>query len=192
MARADSATFYPESRQAWREWLVANHQSEQSVLMICYKVKTGIPSISWSDAVDEALCFGWIDSTRTSLDADRFQQYFCKRKPRSIWSKINKDKVERLIAEGLMMPAGLACIEIAKQNGSWTILDVAEELHVPEDLAHEFDRYPGSESFYKSLSKSSRKSILQWIALAKRPETRQKRITEVAELAAQNRKPKQF
>lgn len=146
---------------------------------MCYKLKTGIPTISWSDAVDEALCFGWIDSTRTSLDDDRFQQFFCKRKPKSNWSKINKEKVRRLIDEGLMMPAGLASIEIAKQNGSWTILDAVEELIVPEELLKEFDKHPGTEEFFHSLSKSVRKSFLYRINAAKRPETREKRIEEI-------------
>lgn len=192
MSRADAATFYPKNRQEWREWLEKNHQTEQSILLLCYKMKAGIPTINWSDAVDEALCFGWIDSTRTSLDDDRFIQYFCRRKPKSNWSKINKDKVDRLISEGLMMPAGLASIEIAKQNGSWTILDTVEELTLPEDLIEQLGNRPGSEDFFHSLSKSVRKSILYRIVQAKRPETRQKRISEIVELLAQKQKPPQF
>lgn len=192
MPRKDVATFYPKNRQEWREWLEKNHQTEQSILVICYKKKTGVPTIDWSDAVDEALCFGWIDSTRTSLDDDRFLQFYCRRKPKSNWSKINKEKVRRLIEEGLMMPAGLASIEIAKQNGSWTILDAVEELIVPEDLIKEFGNQPGLEEFFHNLSKSARKSILYRINAAKRPETLEKRIAEVVSLASQKQKTKQF
>lgn len=149
-------------------------------------------TFSWSEAVDEALCFGWIDSTARSIDDDTFMQFFCKRKPNSVWSKINKAKVLRLIDDGLMTQAGYNSIDTAKQNGSWTILDEVEELTIPADLEKEFKTNPGSEDFFLSLSKSVRKSILQWIILAKRPETRQKRIVEIVELAARKLKPKQF
>lgn len=185
-------TFCPTSRQEWRQWLKKNHKSKQSVWLVQYKKKANVQTITWSEAVDEALCFGWIDSVRKTLDDEKFIQFFGKRKPKSTWSKVNKDKVQKFIEEGLMTKAGLECIEIAKQNGSWTILDAAEDLQIPKDLAKEFKAYPGSKAFFLSLSKSSKKSILQWIVLAKRPETRQKRITEIAELAAQKLKPKQF
>jgi len=192
MQKKDLATFCPASRQDWRQWLKENHSSKQSVLLIYYKKKTNIPTIIYSEAVDEALCFGWIDSTRTSLGDDQFMQFFCKRKPKSVWSKINKEKVQRLIDEGLMTAAGYECIETAKQNGSWAILDDVEELRIPKDLANGFKSKPGSKDYFMSLSRSVRKSILQWLVLAKRPETRQKRINEIAELASQKLKPKQF
>lgn len=185
-------TFCPASQQDWREWLTANHSSKQSVWLVYHKKKSKMPSISWNQAVDEALCFGWIDSTARPIDDERFMQFFCKRKTTSVWSKINKGKVHRLIADGLMTAAGYKSIEIAKQNGSWTILDEVEELTIPQDLEREFKLNPGSKHFFLSLSKSVMKAILQWIVLAKRPETRQNRITEVAELAARKLKPKQF
>ncbi len=185
-------TFCPTSRQDWRQWLKENHDLKQSVWLVYYKKKSNISTVSYSDAVDEALCFGWIDSTLKSLDSERFMQFFCKRKPTSVWSKINKGKVQQLISNGLMTPAGLVSIEIAKQNGSWLILDDVEELKIPEDLAEEFKNKPGSKEYFLSLSNSIKKSILQWLVLAKRPETRRKRITEIAELAAQKLKPKQF
>jgi len=183
-------TFYPESRQHWREWLSENHEKAPSIWIICYKKKAGVPTISWSDAVDEALCFGWIDSTRKTLDEQRFIQFFTKRKPSSTWSKINKDKVEKLEAEGLMTEAGRKCIEIAKQNGSWSILDAVEELVLPEDLETEFSKCKGSREYYESLSKSVRKMILYWLVSAKRPETRQKRIEEIVSRASEGKKPK--
>ncbi|MDR7212527.1 YdeI/OmpD-associated family protein [Flavobacterium piscis] len=185
-------TFCPASQQEWRDWLKENHNSKQSVWLICYKKQTNIPTIFWSDAVDEALCFGWIDSTRKTIDNEKFIQFFCKRKPNSVWSKINKGKVERLIKEGVMAPAGYESIEKAKQNGSWIILDDVEELLIPEDLEKAFENQKNSKEYFLSLSKSVQKSILQWLVLAKRPETRQNRINEIAELASQKLKPKQF
>jgi uncharacterized protein YdeI (YjbR/CyaY-like superfamily) len=192
MEQNEIETFCPTCQTDWREWLQENHNSKQSVWLVCYKKQANIPTITWSDAVDEALCFGWIDSVRKSIDKDKFIQFFGKRKPNSVWSKINKAKVQRLIDEGLMMPAGFDSIEKAKENGSWTILDEVEELFIPEDLEKGFDAKPGSAAYFLSLSKSVKKSILQWLVLAKRPETRQNRINEIAELASQKLKPKQF
>jgi uncharacterized protein YdeI (YjbR/CyaY-like superfamily) len=184
--------FYPDSRQAWREWLQANHQTEQSVWVLYYKKKTNVPSLTWSEAVDEALCFGWIDSTAKPIDDQTYRQFFSKRKPKSVWSKVNKEKVKNLIEQGLMMQAGLDSIAIAKQNGSWTILDEVEELIVPDDLDAALEAQTGAKAFFMGLTKSTRKAILQWLVLAKQATTRQKRISEIADLAAQGLKPKQF
>lgn len=192
MEKEPIETFCPTSQQDWREWLIENHSSKQSVWLVYYKKKCNVPTINYSDAVDQALCFGWIDSTKKSLDDDTFMQFFCKRKPNSVWSKINKGKVEQLMNNGLMTKAGLDPIETAKQNGSWKILDDVEELNIPEDLAKVLDTKSGSKAYFLSLSKSIRKSILQWLVLAKRSETRQKRIAEIVELAAKKMKPKQF
>ena len=169
-----------------------NHASKQSVWLVYHKIKSNVPSISWSQAVDEALCFGWIDSTARPIDDQTFMQFFCKRKPKSVWSKINKAKVERLISEGLMTQAGFDSIEKAKDNGSWIILDEVEAFKIPKDLMTAFKAQRGSKPFFLSLSKSVQKSILQWLVVAKKTETRQKRIDEIALLAGQKRKPKQF
>lgn len=190
--KEEISTFYPSTQADWREWLQENHLSKQSVWLIYYKKKSKVPSISWSEAVDEALCFGWIDSTARPINDEMYMQFFTKRKATSVWSKINKDKVEKLINEGKMSEAGFASIEKAKQNGSWTILDSAEELFIPDDLEAAFQANEGSKDFFMSLSKSVRKAILQWLVLAKQQITRQKRINEIAELAAQKLKPKQF
>ncbi|PAM96482.1 hypothetical protein B4N84_03405 [Flavobacterium sp. IR1] len=192
MIPVDLDTFCPACPNDWREWLAQNHDSKQSVWLVCYKKQANVPTISWSDAVDEALCFGWIDSTRKSIDDQRFIQFFCRRKPNSAWSKINKAKVERLIAEGLMMQAGHESILKAKENGSWTLLDEVEELLVPEDLHKKLSENEIAAAYFEGLSKSVKKIILYWIASAKRTETRQNRINEVATLAAQKQKPKQF
>ncbi|WP_375562923.1 YdeI family protein [Bernardetia sp. OM2101] len=185
-------TYYPQSKQQWREWLVTNHIQKDAVWLIFYKKKTGKPTLTWSDAVDEALCFGWIDSVKKTLDEERYIQYFSKRKPKSTWSKVNKEKVEQLIAKGLMMQTGLDCIKIAKQNGSWEILDSVEALLIPKDLEAALQSNENAMDFFMSLSKSVRKTMLYWVISAKRQDTRQKRITQIAELASKGLKPKQF
>ena len=184
--------FYPKSRQEWREWLQDNHDKKQSVWLIYYKKKSNIPTVIYSEAVDEALCFGWIDSKSKPIDEHKFMQFFSRRKPNSVWSRVNKEKIERLTNEGLMTEAGYEIIEIAKQNGSWTILDEAEALVIPDDLDKEFQKRKNAKEYFLSLSRSDKRNILQWLVLAKRQETREKRIAEIVELADKNQKPKQF
>jgi uncharacterized protein YdeI (YjbR/CyaY-like superfamily) len=185
-------TFYPKSRKEWREWLQENHDKKQSIWLIYYKKKSNVPTVIYSEAVDEALCFGWIDSKAKPIDEHSFMQFFSKRKEKSVWSKINKEKIERLTEEGLMTKAGFEIIEIAKQNGSWTILDEAEALIIPDDLEIEFQKRPNAKDYFLSLSRSDKRNILQWLILAKRQETREKRIKEIVELAELKQKPKQF
>ncbi|WP_395973466.1 YdeI family protein [Chryseobacterium cucumeris] len=189
---AEKQTFNVNTRAEWRQWLEENHHTEQSVWLICNTRKSNLPNVSWSELVDEALCFGWIDSTRKTIDEGSFMQLFSRRKPKSTWSKINKEKVQKLIKNNLMMKAGFETIRIAKENGSWTILDSVEDLIIPEDLNEAFKIHEGSEAYFQSLSKSIKKMLLQWIVLAKRPETRKKRVDEIAKQAAQNKKPKNF
>lgn len=185
-------TIVINSCEDWRSWLEKHHQSVQSVWIICNTKKSGLPAVSWSDLVDVALCFGWIDSTRKSIDANSFKQLFSKRKHHGTWSKINKEKVQKLIDANLMHEAGFESIRIAKLNGAWTILDSVEELIIPVDLHQAFKQHADSEAYFSNLSKSLRKMMLQWIALAKRPETRQRRITEIVINAMHKNKPKQF
>lgn len=192
MHAADREEIYVNTRAEWRQWLVQNHQSEQSVWLVCNNQKSNLPVIPWGELVEEALCFGWIDSTRKTIDEFSFKQLFSKRKRNGTWSKVNKEKVQKLIDKGLMTESGYESIKSAKLNGSWTILDEVEELIIPPDLEEAFENHPGSKNYFLSLSKSVRKMMLQWIVLAKRPETRQRRIDEVAECAGQNKKPKQF
>lgn len=192
MIEKEIESFYPTSRIEWREWLEKNHVSKQSIWLVFYNKASNKPSISWSEAVDEALCFGWIDSKKVAIDKEKSHQFFSKRKDKSTWSKINKAKIEKLIADGQMREEGFKSIEKAKQNGSWTILDEVEELIIPNDLEEGFKSEPDSKNFFLSLSKSVRKAMLQWLVLAKRPETRQNRIREIVELAAKKQRPKQF
>jgi len=185
-------TYYPTSRADWRKWLVKNHETKQSVWLLFYNKKSEKVSISWSDAVNEALCFGWIDSKKQTIDEFCYRQYYSKRKPNSTWSKINKEKIEQLVKNGLMSKSGLKSIEIAKQNGFWTILDEVEQLIVPKDLKEVLTSYNNAFEYFDSQSKSSKKMLLYWVASAKRPKTRQKRIEEISKLASNGQKPKQL
>lgn len=190
--KEEPEVFYAASRSEWRAWLEQHHQSRQSVWLVFHTKASGRPTLTWSESVDEALCFGWIDSKKISVGDGASHQFFSRRKAKSTWSKINKDKIERLISAGLMAPAGFESIEIAKQNGSWSLLDEVEEIKSPPDLEEAFSLFPGSKENFEAFSKSVKKFLLQWIVLAKRPETRQNRINEIAEKASRNQKPKPF
>jgi uncharacterized protein YdeI (YjbR/CyaY-like superfamily) len=183
-------TFHAPNRQAWREWLENNHQNYIGVWLIYYKVKSGKPSIKYNEAVKEALCFGWIDSKVKSLDGERYMQIFTPRKPKSVWSKLNKQYIAELIDQGWMTEAGLAKITAAKQDGSWTSLDAIEALIIPDDLQQALAANADANQYFAAFSNSAKKNILSWIANAKRPETRMKRIEQTINSAAQNKNPK--
>lgn len=180
---------YAEDRSVWREWLQANHGNSLGVWLIYYKVKSGQPSVRYNEAVKEALCFGWIDSKVKSLDEERYQQIFTPRKPKSVWSKLNKQYIGELVEQGLMTEAGLKKIEVAKQDGSWTSLDACEALTIPADLKQALEANETANRHFEALSHSSKKNILFWIDSAKRPETRLKRIEQILSSAAQNKNP---
>ncbi len=188
----DVKDYCPSDKKDWRNWLVLNHEKKDAVWLIFYKTKSPKHNLSWSESVNEALCFGWIDSTKRTIDNEKYKQYFTKRKSNSIWSRINKEKVKVLIDQELMMDQGFKSIEMAKENGSWTILDSVEALIIPADLIKEFDKRPGSLEYFESLSKSAKKILLSWIVLAKRADTKHKRTIEIAENASNQLKPKQF
>jgi uncharacterized protein YdeI (YjbR/CyaY-like superfamily) len=184
--------FYPTNQMAWRNWLEQNHQSKQAVWVVFYRQSSEKPSITWSDAVDEALCFGWIDSKKIKIDHETSHQYFSKRKLKSTWSKVNKVKIQQLLEANKMAEAGLQIIEIAKENGSWTLLDEVEALIIPDDLARELEKYPSARINFENHSKTTKKMLLQWIVLAKTIITREKRINEIAECCEKGVKPKGF
>ncbi|GAB3752481.1 YdeI/OmpD-associated family protein [Spirosoma pomorum] len=192
MADQEIETFCPTNRQQWREWLTEHHTTKQSIWLIYHKKNSSVTGITYSEAVEEALCFGWIDSTVKPIDAERYRQFFSRRKPVSTWSKVNKDRIQRLVDKGLMTKAGFDSIDTAKQNGSWTILDDVEALVMPADLAEAFRARPNAERYFLSLCRSDKRNLLQWLVLAKRPETRRNRITDIVESADQNQKPKAF
>jgi uncharacterized protein YdeI (YjbR/CyaY-like superfamily) len=185
-------TFYAKSQEEWRTWLDKNHQLEKSVWLIIYKKESGTPSVYYNAAVDEAICFGWIDSKPNKRDDESYFQFFAKRNPKSNWSKVNKEKVAKLLEKGLIAPAGLEAIETAKQNGTWTALDKVEEMAIPEDLQKAFDENKKAFAYFDKFPRSSKRNILEWIMNAKLPQTRQNRILETVELAAKNIKANHY
>lgn len=173
-------------RAAWRAWLADNHATSPAIWVVIHKKNSTEPSVTYDEAVEEALCFGWIDGKINPLDQTRFKQWFTRRKPNSVWSPSNKERVARLMEQGLMMPAGLAAIELAQQNGMWNAYDEIDQLIMPADFAAALAASPDAERNWNGFSPSSRKGILYFIQSAKRPETRAKRIARTVELAAQN------
>jgi len=176
-------------RAAWRAWLEAHHARPEGVWLVSFKKATGKPRVEYQDAVEEALCFGWIDSVVRTIDRERAMQLFSPRKPRSPWSKPNKLRVERLVASGLMRPTGLAKVEQARRDGSWDVYAVAESLEEPPDLREALAAGPrDAKSNWEAFSPSSRRAILWWVHSAKRPQTRAARITTVVREAGKNRR----
>ena len=184
--------FSPADRQDWRQWLELYHAKEEAVWVIFFKKKSPKFNLSWTHAVDEALCFGWIDSVKKSIDSATYKQYFTRRKPKSIWSKVNKEKVALLTAQGLMQTAGQQCVEIAKENGSWDFLNDVDNLVIPADLAAAFQEDAIAANYFEGLSNSSKKGLLYWILSAKRSPTRHKRIAEIVANARECQLPKPF
>ena len=182
----DAPHVHADDRATWRAWLEANHATARGAWLVTWRSRSGRVHLDYEAALEEALCFGWVDSTGGHVDDERGKLYFAPRKSRSVWAASNKARVERLIDEGRMAPAGLAAIERAKANGSWEILDSAERLEVPEDLRAALQARPPAAVNFAAFPPSARKMLLGWVALARRPETRAARITEIAEAAARN------
>lgn len=172
------------SREEWRAWLAEHHQQKEGILLVTYRKGTSERYIPYEEIVEEALCFGWIDSTRRKLDDERTTLLVTPRKPNSGWSQVNKERVERLIEAGRMTPMGLAVIERAKANDSWTRFDEAAALKVPEDLSGALASQPAAEANFNAFPPLSRREMLQWVFDAKRPETRSARVREIVEKAA--------
>lgn len=188
----DFEKVYAKDRATFRKWLEQNHTSAPGIWLVYYKKNSGKPSISYPEAVKEALCFGWIDSKVNAIDDERYMQVFTPRKAKSVWSALNKKYIAELQGQNLINPAGLKTIEIAKQNGQWESLDKVEALEVPDELIKAFKKNKKAKENFDKFPPSSRKLILQWIASAKRDETRQKRIEETVTLAAQNIKANHY
>jgi uncharacterized protein YdeI (YjbR/CyaY-like superfamily) len=186
---------YPQieaaSRAALRAWLSKHFAQSSSIWLVTYK-KGDRRYLAYNDIVEEALCFGWIDSRPRKLDDKRSMLLLSPRRAGSAWSKPNKERAERMIAAGLMRAAGLACVEQAKRTGLWTKLDAVEALVVPKDLGAAFKRHPGAAKHWAGFPRSVKRGILEWIEQAKRPETRAKRVVETASLAAVNKRANQW
>ncbi|OSZ79409.1 hypothetical protein CAP35_14475 [Chitinophagaceae bacterium IBVUCB1] len=185
-------TYYAKSRAAWRAWLDKNHAKETSVWLIIYKKDSGVASVYYPEAVEEALCYGWIDSKPNKRDEQSYYQFFSKRNPKSKWSGINKASVARLEKAGLMMPAGSKMVELAKATGTWDALNDIDAIVIPADLMAALKKHKGAWQHFDAFPKSVKRGILEWITNAKRPETRAKRIAETAEKAAQNIRANQY
>lgn len=175
-----------KTRKDWRLWLDKNGIAEKSVWLIIYKAGKETTSITYNDAVEEALCFGWIDSVANKRDADSFYLYFAQRKPGSKWSKLNRDRVAKLEKEGLITPRGKAMIDLAKETGTWEALKEVEALVIPPDMQELFNKNKVAYANFMAFPPSTIRGILEWILNAKRPETRTKRIQETVEKAAAN------
>ena len=174
------------SREQWRTWLANNHTQTNSIWLITYKKHTGSRYLPYDDIVEESLCFGWIDSLPRKLDNDRTMLLLSPRRPKSPWSKLNKDRVAKMLEQDLMTPAGLEKIDQAKADGSWSFLDDVEALIIPDDLATALESNAQAKTYFEAFSPSSKKGILQWIKSAKQTATREKRIKKTVDLAAQN------
>ena len=179
---------YVPTRAAWRTWLLKNHDRSPGVWLVFDRKSSRTDRLAYVDSVEEALCFGWIDSTMRPMDADHYRQLFTPRKAKSAWARTNKDRVERLIADGLMTPAGLARIEEAKRTGSWTLLDGVEAGVLPADLEAALEANPKAKGHFHAFSPSARKGYLYWLNAAKRAETRTTRINEIVRLAEANKR----
>lgn len=187
MSALDDAPYvHADDRASWRAWLEANHATAGGAWLVTWRLRSGRAGLDYEAAIEEALCFGWVDSTGGQFDDERGKLYFAPRKPRSVWAATNKARIERLIADGRMAPAGLAAVERAKANGSWETLDGPERLEVPDDLAAALAGRPRAAANFAAFPASARRMMLAWVAMALRPETRATRVAKVAEAAARN------
>ena len=178
MANTVKQVYIPD-RKAWREWLQENHDRVKSIWPVHDKMSNPDNKLSYEDIVQEALCFGWIDSTVKKLDEKRSMIYLSVRKPKSIWAQSNKDRVEKLIKNGLMTRPGLVTIERAKADGSWTAFDAVEDLIMPDELRRVLEKNETAAKNFKSFSPFLKKQILYFIYSAKQTETRIKRIEKI-------------
>ena len=186
-------TTHPKTRSQWRKWLEKNHSTSPGVWLIYYKKDSGKRKLDYADAVEEALCFGWIDSLPRKIDNERSALKFTPRKPKSVWSKLNKQRIEKLIGQKLMTIAGLTAIERAKRNGSWNILN-ASDFHtdnnsMPKDLEKALSKNKKALTNFRAFPAGYRKRFLFWIDSAKRSETKAARVKQTILMAAANKKP---
>jgi uncharacterized protein YdeI (YjbR/CyaY-like superfamily) len=176
------------SRAELRAWFEANADTSPSIWLVTYRRSSGKPAPTYDDIIEEALCFGWIDSTVRYRDADTSMLLLSSRKPRSTWSAVNKARLEHLVPSGLMTERGLRAIEVAKANGSWSVLDPVERLEVPDDLAAALDANPAAREFFDGMPPGARKQSLWFVISAKRPDTRAARIERIVSEAAAGRR----
>jgi uncharacterized protein YdeI (YjbR/CyaY-like superfamily) len=188
-AQGEGERFEPDSPAAWSAWLAENHTRGKGVWLVTPRKGTGRQVVDYETAVTEALRYGWVDATQRSLDAERTMLWFAPRRPHSGWAASNKARVERLRAEGRLEPAGEEAVRVARENGSWTLLDDVELLVVPGDLADELAARPGTRAHWDALPVSARRAALTHLVQARRPETRRRRIDAMVEKLANGERP---
>jgi uncharacterized protein YdeI (YjbR/CyaY-like superfamily) len=186
------AQFTPKNREEWRRWLAKHHASAPEVWLVFFKQGSARPTLSYKDAVEEALCFGWIDGVRRRLDEERYAHRFSPRREGSKWSAINKERAERMRKEGLMAPAGESAVKEAKTSGAWAGARkksaTRTRFDMPADFAARLARDKNAAAFFQSLAPSYQQRYLGWIGIAKRPETRARRIDEAMRLLRKGEK----
>ena len=178
--------FVAKSRAEWRKWLVKNHLDAKNIYLVVFKKSSPSYALTVDEAIDEALCFGWIDSTPGKRDEESFYLLFAHRNPKSKWSAVNKRKIEKLMKAGLMQAEGMRMVNLAKETGTWTALDDVEKGVIPDDLAKAFYTNKAAIEYWEKFPPSVKRGILEWISDAKKPETRKKRIDETVACAALN------
>ena len=181
-----------KNRQALRRWLQKNHAQTESIWLIIYKKNSGVKCITIPEMVEEGLCFGWIDSKANPIDAEKYKLLFAPRKRKSVWSKVNKTRIKRLIEDGLMAAPGLAKIEAAKKDGSWSAIDDIEELIMPAALKKAFAKNKTASKHFEAFPPSAKKIIFHLIISARREETLKKRVMETVSQAEKNLRANQY
>ncbi len=174
--------FTPKSRMSWRAWLDENHAAKTEIWLVFYKRHTGKSTLSYNDAVEEALCFGWIDGVKRSIDDERYMHRFSPRKADSKWSKLNKKRTERMLKDGKMMGAGRRAMQTAKRNGRWAEATQKIEFSMPPEFAARLERNKKAATFFETLAPSYQRQYIGWIITAKRQDTRERRLDEAIKL----------
>jgi len=184
MKNTDDLPIIPfETQHAWEAWLEERHADAPGIWLKIAKKETGVPSVTYAEAVESALCYGWIDGQKAAFDDRYWLQRFTPRRPKSIWSRVNRDKAMALIAEGRMQPAGLRHVDLAKGDGRWEAAYAPQRtITVPDDFAHALDENPKAKEFFEMLDSRNRYAILFQIETAKRSETRASRIAKFTEM----------
>jgi uncharacterized protein YdeI (YjbR/CyaY-like superfamily) len=185
-------SFYASSRKEWRKWLTKNAALAAKIWLIIYHKNANKPSLTYEEAVEEALCFGWIDSKPNKRDKESYYLYFAQRKAGSNWSNINRQRAEKMILAKQMTPRGLELIELSKKTGTWLALKEVQASVVPPDLKKALEKNKEAKTNFEQFPPSSKRIILEWILNAKREETRAKRISETVELAAKGIKANHY
>ena len=181
--------YTPRNREEWRNWLEKNHAKETEVWLVFLKQHTARPNVSYNDAVEEALCFGWIDGVKRSVDEDRYMHRFSPRTLDSKWSGLNKERAQRMLNAGQMALAGQTSIKLAKKNGRWTEpVSTRTSFSMPPELNERLKRNNKAATFFESLAPSYQRQYMAWIATAKRAETKKRRLDEAIELLIRGEK----